>query len=196
MDATPLPAKVNLPGEISQAEAAQLAAIRIGDAAAFEQLYSKYFAPLWQFAYTYVHSYELAEEAVHDVFTAIWIGRANWQVHSTLNAYMYGAVRNRSLKLLKRDSIDRRHVTTDTATVFMSAPIPRPDVHTELTELERCIAETIRHLPERQRSAITFRIVNDMPHTEIAGMLNVSAPAISKLIEKAQNKIRKFCLGG
>ncbi len=196
MDATTSPADMNLPEDLSQAETAQIAAIRIGDAPAFEQLYSVYFASLWQFAYTYVHSRELAEEAVHDVFMAIWIGRTNWQIHSTLKAYMYGAVRNRSLKLLKHDSVARRHVTIDTATAFMSAPTPRPDAHAELSELERCIAETIRLLPERQRSAITFRVVNDMTHTEIGGMLNVSTPAISKLIEKAQNKIRKFCLGG
>ncbi len=196
MDATSSPADSNEPAEPSHTDRVLIALVRNGDATAFEQLYLVYFGLLWKFAYSYVKSPELAEEVVQEVFLSVWVGRSQWTVQSTLRGYLYGAVRNRALKAVAHDSVVQRFTADVDPLEFMSSPTVQPDTQAEMSELERCIAETIRLLPERQRSAMMFRIVNEMTYGEIAEMLNVSIAAIGKLVEKAQKKIRKFCIEG
>ncbi len=177
-----------------QDDSVLIAAIKSSDPVAFEELYHAYFGRLWTFAYDYVKSSDVAEEIVQDVLSAVWIGRDRWTVHTTLDAYLYGAVRNRAFNILAHSQVVGRYEDEYATTPDGSSDVLQPDRLAELSELERCITKTLRLLPERQRSAMMFRVINGMTYAEIAGVLNVSTAAIGKLIDKAQGKVRKFCL--
>src|SRR2546423_12743163 len=70
-------------------EAALVARIRAGDEAACEVLFRAYHVPLWRFAYGYVHSREVAEELVQDVFCTLWGERSTWDVRVSVRAWLY-----------------------------------------------------------------------------------------------------------
>ncbi len=195
MDQIP-PAPFHAVTELSLADSEIISAIKQGDGAAFERLYLSYFTALWEFAYSYVRSQDTAQEIVQDVFFALWMRHLDWSVRTSIKGYLYSAVRNKALQTLEHDHVAKRFVEV----VSSDAPLNQTQVSTdslaEISDLERCIAKTIRALPERQRQAMMFRVVQDMNYAEIAVMLNVSIAAIGKLVDKAQRKIRKICLGG
>src|SRR6059058_5465514 len=71
--------RVQAPPLISE-ERDWAARVRAGDAAAFERAFRTYHAALCKFACRYVHSPEIAEELVHDVFARLWEERARLSV--------------------------------------------------------------------------------------------------------------------
>src|SRR5436190_24359357 len=83
------------------------ARIRAGDAAAFERAFRTYHPALHKFACRYVHSPEVAQELVHDVFATLWEERARLSV-DRLKSYLYTAVRNLAISHLRHELVERR----------------------------------------------------------------------------------------
>jgi RNA polymerase sigma-70 factor (ECF subfamily) len=82
--------------------------IRGGDVAAFEQLFRALHAPLCEVADSYVRSQAVAEEIVQDLFFVLWMKRDRVPFGDSLRAYVFAAVRNRSLHHLRHRAVVRR----------------------------------------------------------------------------------------
>src|ERR1700753_3162027 len=65
-----------------------------GDEAAFKTLYEHFSPRLFQFAYAIIHSREIAEEIVADVFLQIWQKRERIGALENLNWYLHITTRN------------------------------------------------------------------------------------------------------
>src|SRR2546429_1719889 len=83
------------------------ARIRAGDAAAFERAFRTYHPALCKFAFRYVHSRDVAQELVHDVFATLWEERGRLSV-DRLKSYLYAAVRNLAISHLRHELVERR----------------------------------------------------------------------------------------
>lgn len=65
------------------------------DMNAYEMLYNYFFSPLYTFALSIIHSRQLAEEIVSDVFIKIWQARTSLPDVKNINVYLYTSIRNR-----------------------------------------------------------------------------------------------------
>ncbi len=74
--------------------------MRTGDEQAFEALFRAYVEPLCAFAYSYVESEPAAQEIVQDLFARLWERRDSLEVPRNVQAYLYGATRNRAINYL------------------------------------------------------------------------------------------------
>jgi RNA polymerase sigma-70 factor (ECF subfamily) len=170
-----------------------LPGIRSGDEPAFAQLYEESLAPLWAFAMRYVREDAIARDVIQDVFYSLWVNRNTLHIETTLRAYLFGAVRYRSLALSARDK--RRAVlveqTEGPSGAMVAEASPNPDERIESSEVRRTVAAAVSTLPERQQLAITLRIVQSMTYEEIGSVLGISKVAVSKLVHKAQDRLRK-----
>src|SRR5215207_2149794 len=77
--------------------------IRAGDEAAFEALFRALAPGLCTLVTRYVHSRDIAEEIVQDLFLDIWTRRAELAIDRSIAAYLFGAARNRALNHAKRE---------------------------------------------------------------------------------------------
>ena len=75
--------------------------IKEGDIKAYEGLFRLYYEPLCRYAVSYVHRMEIAEEIVQDLFYIFWKERDKLPVFQSVKAYLYGAVRNKSLQYIE-----------------------------------------------------------------------------------------------
>ena len=64
----------------------------------FEQLFKEYYTKLCYFALKYTEDNEAAEEVVQDVFYRLWEKRKTIAIKTSVNAYLYIAVRNKCLQ--------------------------------------------------------------------------------------------------
>ncbi len=139
--------------------------------AAFDALYESHYERLWRFAYSFVRTRAIAQEIVHDVFLALWTGREHLQIHSTLDGYLYGAVRNHALKFVRHERIVereldvalRRHESHGTGEAS-----PGILEHIEREEVATALERAIDGLSERHRTAILLRWKHGMRYEEIA----------------------------
>ncbi len=160
--------------------------IRNGDHEAFEALFLAYHSELVRFALIHVRSSEVAEDIVQNLFFHIWQGRTEWKPRGSLRAYLFGAVRNESLKILRHERvIDRWRAgfipRTDTST-------PEDDIrYQQLIEAAR---KAVEGLPERRKLIFKLSRHQEMTYAEIAAVLGLSIKTVENQMVRALEYMR------
>jgi RNA polymerase sigma-70 factor (ECF subfamily) len=166
--------------------------IREGDEAAFTALFDLYVVPLSVFVLPYVRSREVAADVVHDVFLRIWQGRESLEVHDSLRAYLYRAVRNRALNLLRHQAIEQRWregVGRSEAAIAQSTA-PGVDERLQREELLAEIELATAELPERCRMVFQLRWRDGLHHAEIAEVMGITQKTVENQITRALRSVR------
>lgn len=167
-----------------------IASIRAGDKATFDALYLTHFSGLHRLAIRFVQSADSAEDIVQDVFFSLWTHRSSWSVKTTVQAYLYRAVRNRCISVQRHQLvIDRANAVIADTTGFGSSSEHTPE--TQFTNIEDAlrISQAIQELPERQRMAFALWW-DELSPPEIAEVMDVTPPAVRKLLGKAYQSLR------
>ena len=75
--------------------------VRAGDGTAFETLFRTHYSSLCSVAFGYLQTGDAAEDAVQNVFRAVWLHRATWFPYGAIGPYLRTAVRNEALNALR-----------------------------------------------------------------------------------------------
>jgi RNA polymerase sigma-70 factor (ECF subfamily) len=155
--------------------------ISAGDVAAFEQLYRNYWSQLYNFAFRYVQSSEEAEDVVQEVFFAVWRGRRDWHVNSSLRHYLFVSVRNAAIGRLRRDATMQRwrqrtvgedSARSDDAT---DALVESADKN---ADVERALSE----MPPKRRAVCALRWIDGLSYAQIAERLGINEKTVENHI--------------
>lgn len=76
-----------------------------GEEEAYRLLFREYYALLAMFAYRYLEDRQLSEDVIHDVFLELYEDKERFLTIATLKSYLYNAVRNRCIDLLRHRQI-------------------------------------------------------------------------------------------
>lgn len=173
-------------GTIGQIENSEM--IRIGDEAAFEQVFRQYHPALCRYAFTIVKDQETAEEMVQDVFLKIWEKRESLLITVSMKSYLYRAVHNHCLNLLEKKKKEIRMDEAPLKIVHQSAA-PAADMQTK--ELEKAIADAMQKLPEECRKVFELSRFGELKYREIAVMLGISVKTVENQMGKALRIMRE-----
>ncbi|HET7115217.1 MAG TPA: RNA polymerase sigma-70 factor [Hanamia sp.] len=158
------------------------------DQQAFKQFYQLLFFRLYQFAYTYVHSKENAEEVVNDVFLTLWQKRKTLNSISNINVYLYVAVKNVSLNYLRKNT-QTISLSMDDLTVHHIHLVPNPESVLISRELQLRIRQAIDQLPPRCK--IIFKLIKEdkLSYKEVATILKISVKTVDTQLYIALKKL-------
>jgi RNA polymerase sigma-70 factor (ECF subfamily) len=159
--------------------------IRNGDESAFEQLFVRFAAPLADCAMAYVHSREVAEDLVHDLFLTLWRDRAAWKPVGTIEAYLFLALRNRARSYLRRERVAANWKARAVQELAAASAPPGPDERMEAAERQAAVVRTITTLPERTRLVATLRWIDGLTYAEIAQRAGITVKGVEKAIARA-----------
>jgi RNA polymerase sigma-70 factor (ECF subfamily) len=162
-------------------------AIRAGDRVVFETLYLRLYDALWAFAVDFLHSGDMAEDVVQEVFLALWRQRLHWGPSGTVDTYLFAAIRNRALKEIRHQNVVARKAG------FVNEPdlVDDPECTREHNDRQRRIRAAIAALPERQATALTLRWIHDMTYPDVARVLGVSAQAARTLVLRGEAGLKQ-----
>ena len=168
------------PDDHSRERAAQecLARLRTGDERAFELLFRGHAAALCAFAFSYVRSRETAEEIVQDLFCWIWEQRFTIEMPHGMRAWLFTAVRNRSLNALRNSRVEfsiHERLTREART--QSGPV-RPDAELSARELAAAVARVVAAMPVRCREVFTLVREQQLSHADTASVLGISPKTV------------------
>ncbi len=193
-DHVPPPAGPEPPSPpLAATESALVAAVRAGDAAAFEQLFRHYYNPLCVFVTRYIGDPAVAEEMVDAVFARIWEQRTRWEVRTSLAAYLYAAARYQVLDWRRHAAVEGRMRERAIAEGMTPGQGGASDQHQacESAELELAIREAIEQLPERCRIIFTLRWQHHLSYAEIAATLGIATKTVETQINRALKALRE-----
>jgi RNA polymerase sigma-70 factor (ECF subfamily) len=176
------------------ADAALAARVRGGDTAAFEALFRRHYDGLFAFAERYLRSAEAAEDVTVDVFARVWERRAEWTLRGSPRAYLYSAVRNEALALLRRRRmVERAHadaVREDRRPGMGSAPAPS-DADAQANELAAAAEAAIAALPDRTQEAFVLLRQHGLSYAEIAATMEISVKTVEVHVSRALRALRE-----
>lgn len=174
-------------------EQAIVARVRNSDGAALEEIFRKYAPQLISFAHSYSGSRETAKDIVQDLFLSIWARHEQWEVTTSLRAYLYRAVRNK-LRDRVRDSSAERQATIDIPSSVIDTTVHDttrgPVQELEDSELRIAIQRALSVLPERPKQVFIMSREQRLSYVEISQVLGVSVKTVETHMSRALSALR------
>lgn len=167
---------------------------RAGDVGAFEAIFRRYYQHLCAFAERLLHSPDASRDAVQDVFVAIWHQRDACQGCDNLRFYLFTAVRNRVLKLIRHQRVverTRERMTAEQRSPGTGSAPETPDEELAASELAATVELIIQQLPERSREAYLLHRREGLSYAEIADVMGVSIRTVENHIARALRGLRE-----
>ena len=149
-------------------------AFQRGEEWAFRKVYEQFFSPLCIYAVKYVRDASEAQDIVQDVFAALWLQHDNFNNYYTIRSFLYISVRNRSLNLLKKNSL-----TTEKMIRVQQNSL------SEAQESEMVIeTEVERRVLILSMEGKSYQEIGELLHIAINTVKNHRIRAVKKLREK------------
>ncbi|MFD1772255.1 RNA polymerase sigma factor [Sphingobacterium suaedae] len=152
------------------------------------QLFEHYWQPLFQFSYNILKDDDDAKDAVQDVFITLWNRRFDIDIHTSMESYLFTAVRYRSLTILsKKLDLKQRNVPLENYIESSFTESVDPFV---LKDLQQEIDRQIETLPTRMQEVIRLKIKDSLSISEIAARLNISEDTVKNHLAAARSRLR------
>jgi RNA polymerase sigma-70 factor (ECF subfamily) len=166
-----------------------VAALRAGDTSALEALYYKYATPLMRFGARLVGSREMASDVVQDVFVSLWERRDRLVIHTTVQAYLYAAVRHRAMEVLRHDRVVIAYERWRTRSPVERAPSPDQEVIQR--EMTTALRAAIDALPPRAREVTRLRWDDQLSRAEVAEVMGIAVSTVDNHLLAALRALRE-----
>lgn len=153
------------------------------DLSAFETLYQKYYRTLTLFAYDIIGRQSEAEDVVQDVIVAIWLKEDTFESLKNFEAYLYNAVKFKSINVLKRKNLAKQYADEVISTKDFAEPFSTEELYVELFK-------AIDKLPKRCREVMLLG-VEGKSNAEIAKELQLSIETVKTHRKRALSILRE-----
>ncbi|RFZ83037.1 RNA polymerase sigma-70 factor [Mucilaginibacter terrenus] len=158
------------------------------DLKAFEYIFHTLNTKLIKFCIFYVKQKEAAEDIVSDVFIRCWEGRKNLADITSLETYLFVAVKNQSLNYIKKySSIHLVQAEESDGVELVNTNDPEKEL--ERKELHFILDRAISSLPPQ--ACLVFRLIKEdgLRYKEVAEILNISPRTVQTQLFRAIKKL-------
>ena len=148
--------------------------------------------PLFRLALRITQNREEAEDVVQETMIKLWNRRERWDEIENIESFAMTICHNLSLDHLKR--AENQNASLDDADAFLATPNsqhPSPFDYTAAQDRIQLVRQIIDTLPEKQRSCIQLRDIEEKPYKEIAAILDISEEQVKINIFRARQTIRQ-----
>ncbi len=163
--------------------------IRCGEEKALADLYAHFHKRLLDFAKALLHSIEIAEEVVEDVFVKLWGRRDKINEIENLTIYLYVSVKNKALNTLSQKAKELISEPFDYFDIEVKDNSANPHDLLITSEMMQRMQQAIEALPPRCK--MIFKLVREdgLKYKEIAQILNISINTIDAQMAIAVKRI-------
>jgi len=161
-----------------------LQGLRNNDLKAFEYLYRNARNRLFVLALSILDDEYSARDLVQDFFIDLWYFHIFESITTSLNAYLFQSVRNRSYNLKEKFRTQNK--------LKQSYITPEPDMRYPLEneELGQLINRAIDQLPTMAGKVFRMQYLDKLTHVEIAAKLGISKHTVSNHMDRALKELR------
>jgi RNA polymerase sigma-70 factor (ECF subfamily) len=162
--------------------------LRNSDQAAFEEIYSRYWAKLYSSAYKRVRLKEVAEEIVQDFFTGLWVNRNKIYIQSSLINYLETAIRYQVFNYFQKEYVRRNY--RQSVGLTLNDTVNSTEETILVNDLNRNVDNAIQRLPSKCRSVFELSRKGNKSNKEIGKALGISEKTVENHLTKALKRLR------
>ncbi|WP_316804274.1 RNA polymerase sigma-70 factor [Pedobacter nototheniae] len=163
--------------------------LKIGDSAAFNQVYHLYRKKVYAYAYRFTRCRETAEELTQDTFVRLWENRFKIDPEKNFDAFLYTLIRNNFLGALRKKAREKAYSNeiADEAKSFNSI-----EAHIDFKESKNIAVNAIDTLSPQVKTIYLMSRNDHHSHEEISKMMGISKNTVNNHIKKSLGVIRKY----
>ena len=169
-----------------------IALLKAGDGYAYTEIYNRYEALVYIFAYKRIDDREEARDIVHEVFLYFWEEREKLMFTSGLLPFMYTSAKNKILNRIKHKKVSMRYI--DSFQDYLETSEESADYLLRHNELAALIEKEIAALPTKMRQVFELSRKANLSRKDIATELNLSEETVKSHMHHAL-KLLKAKLG-
>ncbi len=174
--------------------AALVARVADGDTRALEELYDRYARPAYSLARRVTGDPAFAEEAVQEVFLAVWRQPERFQAaRGGFASWLLAAVHHKAVDAVRREEAVRRRAQALQAVEGLDASDPpsgRPEEAVEIRLRGERVRRALLELPESQREAMTLAYYGGYTQREIATLTSTPIGTVKTRMHRAMHNLR------
>ncbi len=146
----------------------------------FESLFKTYFGPLANYVNKHIGDWEGSREIVQGCFLKIWENRERIEISTSVQSYLYSAVRNRMID----------HIRTNGKSTSLTEEIEIEEEKNEEDPLRNYlirqeILKALDKMKPKMKQIFTLSKLEGLTYGEIASYLNISKRAVEDNVAKA-----------
>jgi len=151
----------------------------------FEQLFRAHYKELHRYAFRYLGDSDGAEEVVQQVFLRLWEKDWEAQIHTSLKAYLYRAIYNESMNVLKKEQRKLKYQSYE-----QHRQEWEPAVDESSKDLDKKLRVALAELPEKSRTVFELSRFQEMKYKDIATTLDLSIKTVEGHMSKVLRHLR------
>lgn len=164
--------------------------LRKGDKQAFESIYWMYRKPVFGLAIRYLKDQELAEDAVQDVFSKLWLNREELDSEKCIKAFLFTVLKNHVLNMIKKRK--RRILRQFDYAESNQKKSQSADENVIFSDTEKIVKEGLNKLPEKKQLVFNMKRIRGYSNKEIAEQLGISIHTVKSQFYKANKFLKEF----
>jgi RNA polymerase sigma-70 factor (ECF subfamily) len=174
-----------------EAELELLAKVRMGNRAAFEQLYRLYHPRLTRFLQTLVRRPTIIEEVLNDTMMVLWNRPDSFHGASKLSTWVFSIAYRKAMKAIRKQDEPFEDREADHR---MSAE-PGPDDSSASARTHRLLLDAMAELSPTHRAVVDLTYFHELGYREIAVILECPVDTVKTRMFHARRQLRKKLSG-
>ena len=166
-------------------DAGLLKAAAAGSHAAFAEIASRHYQPVYRLAWRMTNGAADAEDMAQEAFVKLWKNPSQVREAGALKGWLMRVAAN---EVIDRSRKPRSGALDDAPEV--ADPQARPDAPLDRAQAARLVDARIAALPERQRLALSLVYFEGLNNIEAAAVLEVSVDALESLLARARRGLK------
>lgn len=164
------------------------------DLKAFDDIFSKYYKPIYYFIYKMVHNTDTAEDITQETFVKVYKGLSKVEDNIKLSPWIYRIAHNACIDYIRKhkasfELIDNVNYEEDIQDRRSSDD---PEANYLNAELRNKINMTMMKLNSRYKTVLILRDYNDLAYKDIGQILGLTEAAVKSLIHRARLEFQKI----
>jgi RNA polymerase sigma-70 factor, ECF subfamily len=168
-----------------------------GDQDAFGEIVELYKDKVFQISYRMLGNRHEAEDIAQEAFIRAFININSFNIDLKFSTWLFRIATNLCIDRIRKKKpdyyLDAEVAGTDGLTMYSQIPskTDMPEKEVESLELEETIQREILKLPEKYRSVIVLKYIEDLSLIEISEILNLPIGTVKTRIHRGREALRK-----
>jgi RNA polymerase sigma-70 factor, ECF subfamily len=175
----------------------RIKAIKKGDQNAYAEIVEIYKNKVYQLCYRMLGNRHEAEDVAQEAFIRAYVNIHTYNPNMKFSSWLYRIATNLSIDRIRKKKpdfyLDAEVSGTDGLTMYsqLAATEASPEDALESLELQETVQKAILKLPEKYRSVIVLKYIEELSLQEISEILDLPVGTVKTRIHRGREALRK-----
>ena len=160
-----------------------MARFQKGDENAYIELVNRYRDRLLNFVYNYIGDFEISEDIVQDTMVKLYQKKHYYREIAKFSTWLYTIAKN-----LANTEFRKKKLRKITLLSQIAQPGTDQEIQSDITN--RIIRKAIDELPEKFKTVILLRDIQELPYEEISSIIEVPIGTVKSRINRARLQLQ------